>query len=193
MCCVDMWRAFGVGWRARVLARPALSAGHSTFLLLLSQTYFLPFLLLEDPVDLELRARSSSPRKSRVMQSVRALLLLLVAFVASTQAFMVQTAGKLGLQRAAASEHWTRIETCPCMACRTNLKKEKRQRNRANSFRFKKGGFTKRRFTGVDYAAEAKKAEEDNAFYTMVFTYSAEAAALAEEEAKKAPKEESKE
>jgi hypothetical protein len=27
------------------------------------------------------------------------------------------------------------------MACRNNLKKEKRQRNRINAFRFKKGGF----------------------------------------------------
>jgi hypothetical protein len=33
------------------------------------------------------------------------------------------------------------VQTCVCMACRNNLKKEKRQRNRINAFRFKKGGF----------------------------------------------------
>lgn len=54
------------------------------------------------------------------------------------------------------------------MACRTNLKKEKRTRNRINAFRFKKGGFTKRRFNGPDYAAEQKKADEDNQFFALV-------------------------
>lgn len=33
------------------------------------------------------------------------------------------------------------VQTCVCMGCRNNLKKEKRQRNRVNAFRFKKGGF----------------------------------------------------
>ena len=74
------------------------------------------------------------------------------------------------------------------MGCRTNLKKEKRVRNRINAFRFKKGGFVRRRF-GPDYAAEQAKADADNQFYSMVFTYTAEAAALAEEEAKKEAKE----
>ena len=54
------------------------------------------------------------------------------------------------------------------MGCRTNLKKEKRVRNRINAFRFKKGGFVKRRFNGPDYAADQKKADEDNEFYSMV-------------------------
>merc|ERR1719393_1036017 len=112
---------------------------------------------------------------------MRSLLLLLLAFVASTQAFLLQTAGKLGLQSATAcSQHLSRVEDCPCMGCRTNLKKEKRQRNRINAFRFKKGGYIKRRFNGPDYAAEQKKADEDNQFFSMVFTYSAEVAALAE-------------
>merc|ERR1712118_228487 len=106
------------------------------------------------------------------------------------QAFALQAAGKLGMQRAAVSSHWARADSCPCMGCRTNLKKEKRVRNRVNAFRFKNGGFVKRRFNnGPDYAAQQKKADEDNQFYSMVFTYSAEAAALAEEEAKKAPAE----
>jgi len=75
------------------------------------------------------------------------------------------------------------------MACRTNLKKEKRARNRVNAFRFKKGGFVRRRFNnGPDYAAEAKKEQEDNDFFSMVFTYSAEEAAAAEAEAKEAAK-----
>ena len=34
---------------------------------------------------------------------------------------------------------------CVCMACRSNLKKEKRLRNRVNAFRYKKGGFGARR------------------------------------------------
>merc|ERR1719230_1595481 len=109
---------------------------------------------------------------------MRSLLMLLLAFVASTQALILQTAGHLGLSRAAASAanpEWARADSCPCMACRTNLKKEKRVRNRVNAFRFKKGGFTKRRFNnGPDYAAEQKKADEDNAYFAMVFTYSAE-------------------
>ena len=66
------------------------------------------------------------------------------------------------------------------MACRTNLKKEKRQRNRVNAFRFKKGGFQKKRFNGPDYAAEARKAEEDNKYMAMVFTH------VEEEQANKA-------
>ena len=79
---------------------------------------------------------------------------------------MLQTASHLGLARVAAPA--ARVEACPCMACRTNLKKEKRLRNRTNAFRFKKGGFTKRRFNGPDYAAEQKKADEDNQFYSLV-------------------------
>lgn len=55
------------------------------------------------------------------------------------------------------------------MSCRTNLKKEKRQRNRINAFRFKKGGFSKRRFNnGPDYAAQQKAADEDSKFYSLV-------------------------
>ena len=66
------------------------------------------------------------------------------------------------------------------MRCRTNLKKDKRVRNRVNAFRFKKGGFTKKRFNnGPDYAAEQKKADEDNKYMALIFSYSAEEAALA--------------
>ena len=190
------------------------------------------------------------------MFSVRSLLLLLLAFVASTQvraccsanlcaileslprrsiqaalshcctlrlpqAFMLQTASHIAMHSAAVSP----TAFNPCMACRTNLKKEKRVRNRVNAFRFKKGGFvSKRRFNGPDYAAQQKKADEDNQFYSMVrvdrtrrtscvwppaygrgwcahllcgsfarfvwpqvYTYSAEADAIAAEEAKKNP------
>ena len=72
------------------------------------------------------------------------------------------------------------------MRCRTNLKKDKRIRNRVNAFRFKKGGFVRRRFNGPDYAAEAKNQEDDNNHYSLVFTYSAEAAAAEEQAAKEA-------
>jgi len=39
----------------------------------------------------------------------------------------------------------------------------------------------------VDYAAEQKKADEDNKHYSLVFSYSAEEAAQLEAEAKKNP------
>ena len=83
---------------------------------------------------------------------------------------MVQTASHLGLRSAAATSFdFARAGDCECMACRTNLKKDKRVRNRINAFRFKKGGFTpRRRFNGPDYAAEQKKADEDNQFFSMV-------------------------
>lgn len=62
-----------------------------------------------------------------------------------------------------------RLGESPLMRCRTNLKKEKRQRNRVNAFRFKKGGFQKKRFNnGPDYAADQKKADEDNKFMAVV-------------------------
>jgi len=123
--------------------------------------------------------------------TMRSLFLLLIAFVASTQALLLQPAGQLGLHRAATSPA-ARFDSCTTMSCRTNLKKEKRVRNRINAFRFKKGGFVKRRFNGPDYAAEQKKADEDSQFFSMIFTYSAEADAAAAEEAKNAPKEEAK-
>ena len=111
------------------------------------------------------------------------------------QALLLQTASHLSLNRAVSTA--PRTEACPCMACRTNVKKEKRQRNRVNAFRFKKGGFTKRRFNGPDYAAEQKKADEDASFYALIFTHSAEEAAAmeaaAKEEEKAAKKEGKKE
>jgi len=118
------------------------------------------------------------------MLGVRAVLLLIIAFLASAQAFIVQTASSLVGPRAAAISPFERLGDCPCMRCRTNLKKEKRQRNRVNAFRFKKGGFTRRRFNGPDYAADQKKADEDNKFYSMMFTFTAEEEAAAAEEAK---------
>lgn len=102
------------------------------------------------------------------------------------QALLLQTASHLSLSRAVSTA--PRTEACPCMACRTNLKKEKRQRNRVNAFRFKKGGFVRRRFNGPDYAKEAANQEDDNAHYALVFTYSAEAAAAEEAAAKEAAK-----
>ena len=111
------------------------------------------------------------------------------------QALLLQPAAHLGLRASTAAV--SRVEADTCMRCRTNLKKEKRVRNRVNAFRFKKGGFTKRRFNGVDYAAEQKKADEDAAFYALIFTHSAEEAAAmeaaAKEEEKAAKKEGKKE
>jgi len=70
-----------------------------------------------------------------------------------------------------------RVGVCPCMGCRQNLKKEKRLRNRVNAFRFKKQ--TPFRFIrpGSNGPEEQKKADEDAAYFGLVFSYSAEAAA----------------
>ncbi|EOD28097.1 hypothetical protein EMIHUDRAFT_468761 [Emiliania huxleyi CCMP1516] len=68
---------------------------------------------------------------------------------------------------------------CVCMACRSNLKKEKRLRNRVNAFRYKKGGFGKKRFSNnrfEDRAVAAAKATEDAEFLSLIFTQSALAA-----------------
>merc|ERR1712023_521635 len=130
---------------------------------------------------------AASPLPLQAMWSIRALLLVLLAFLGSTQALLLQTAGHMGLHSADAAI--TRTDGCPCMRCRTNLKKDKRQRNRVNAFRFTKGPVFKRRFTGPDYAAEQKKSDEDNKFFSLVFTYSAEEAAAAQAEAAKAPAE----
>ena len=78
---------------------------------------------------------------------------------------MIATAGRLGLASAATGCTAARVEECPCMGCRTNLKKEKRVRNRINAFRFKKGGFVRRRF-GPDYAAEQAKERDGAALQT---------------------------
>jgi hypothetical protein len=82
------------------------------------------------------------------------------------QALVLQTGGQLGLHHAASAA--TRTDACPCMGCRTNLKKEKRLRNRINAFRFKKGGFKKPRFPRPDYAADQRKADEDSQYSTLV-------------------------
>ena len=119
---------------------------------------------------------------------MRSVIMMLLALLASAQAFMLQVANQVGLSRPAISSDCT-AGVCPCMSCRTNLKKEKRSRNRINAFRFKKGGFVRRRFNGPDYAAEAKKQEEDNQFFSLIYTYSAEEAAAAEAAAKNAPRE----
>ena len=125
------------------------------------------------------------------MWSLRSALLVVLAFLATAQALVLQAAGQLGIRSAAASASPMQFaERCPCpeCACRTNLKKEKRARNRVNAFRFKKGGFTRtRRFNGPDYAAEQKKADEDNKFFSLIFTYSAEEAAAAQAGEGKAP------
>eukprot|EP00322_Chrysochromulina_rotalis_P030345 CAMPEP_0115853788 /NCGR_PEP_ID=MMETSP0287-20121206/13685_1 /TAXON_ID=412157 /ORGANISM="Chrysochromulina rotalis, Strain UIO044" /LENGTH=125 /DNA_ID=CAMNT_0003307877 /DNA_START=44 /DNA_END=421 /DNA_ORIENTATION=- len=121
------------------------------------------------------------------MLGLRSVLLLVLAFIASAQAFMLQTASQLGVSRVAATP-FDRVGECPCMRCRTNLKKEKRARNRVNAFRFKKGGFQKKRFNnGPDYAADQKKADEDNKFYALMFSFTAEAEAEAQADAKKQP------
>lgn len=108
------------------------------------------------------------------------------ALTVTFQALVLRTANHLGIQKAAATP-FARLGECPCMACRTNLKKEKRQRNRVNAFRFKKGGFQKKRFNGPDYAAEARKAEEDNKYMAMVFTHAEEEQANKAEASAAAP------
>lgn len=110
---------------------------------------------------------------------------------AGSQALMLQ-AGNVARFQAAA----TPVERAgeASMACRTRLKKEKRLRNRINAFRFKKGGFQKKRFgpPGPDYAAEQKKADEDNKFMALMFSFTAEEAVAEAAEAKVEAKAEAK-
>lgn len=71
------------------------------------------------------------------------------------------------------------------MRCRTNLKKEKRLRNRINAFRFKKGTFNK--FSrGPPRRDDSPTNEEDATFYSMVFMHDTTQASSAEAEAKEA-------
>jgi len=111
---------------------------------------------------------------------LRSVILCLVAMLASVQSLMLQTATVAGNAMTAAGQRGASscVRTqCVCMACRQNLKKDKRLRNRVNAFRFKKGGNTFRFVRPGAYNPEdQKKAEEDSAFFAQVFTYSAEAA-----------------
>jgi len=73
----------------------------------------------------------------------------------------------------------------PLMAMRRNLKKEKRLRNRQNAFRFKQP--TPRFRFNRRNDPDPKLAGEDAEFYSKIFTYTAEADAMAAEAAAKAP------
>lgn len=112
-------------------------------------------------------------------------LCLAILFIIPTliKAFVLSPLGRgvgvAGVQ-AEFSTHY-HAQTCICMGCRNNLKKEKRIRNRVNAFRFKKG--TPNRFQN-NFAdrSKAKAAEgEDATWNEMIFTYSAAAAAEATE------------
>ncbi|KAL1512177.1 hypothetical protein AB1Y20_005443 [Prymnesium parvum] len=119
--------------------------------------------------------------------ALRSLLLLLLAAISSVQALVMQgLTGQLSARRAAA-EQSTRLGGCPCMACRTNLKKEKRLRNRVNAFRFKKGGPVRFVRPGQYTPEDAKKASEDAEFYSLVYSYSAAAEAEDSEESSGKP------
>lgn len=108
---------------------------------------------------------------------LRSVLLLLVAALASVQAFVMQSTGRQLSARAAVCDT-TRTVACPCMACRQNLKKEKRLRNRINAFRFKKGGgFVRFARPGQYNPEDAKKQAQDAEFYSLVFTAMADAEA----------------
>merc|ERR1711979_155428 len=113
------------------------------------------------------------------MFSFSMCLLLIVAALSSVQALVAQALG-CQLSARAAGCHMARAEACPCMACRQNLKKEKRLRNRINAFRFKKsGGFVRFQRPGSYSPEDAKKAAEDAEFFSLVFTASAAAEAEA--------------
>jgi hypothetical protein len=113
---------------------------------------------------------------------MRAFCLLLLAATAS-QALLLPPAAPLNsLSRAEAGVSQSGI--C-MMARRQNLKKEKRQRNRINAFRFKKRvPFRFNRFNDRNQRPEANP--EDVNFAAMVFTHMAvEAEQLAAAEASK--------
>mmetsp|Transcript_7770 Transcript_7770/g.24320 ORF Transcript_7770/g.24320 Transcript_7770/m.24320 type:complete len:129 (+) Transcript_7770:44-430(+) len=116
------------------------------------------------------------------MTGLKTLLLLLVGLLQISKALVV-TPLVLGRRAAVAAGDMLQTERCTqhcvCMACRSNLKKEKRLRNRVNAFRFKKGGFGKKRFSNnrfEDRAVAAAKATEDAEFLSLIFTQSALAA-----------------
>lgn len=57
------------------------------------------------------------------------------------------------------------------MACRKNLKKDKRLRNRVNAFRFKKGGSSMNRFNNfADRKAASDNERADAEFMALVFS-----------------------
>merc|ERR1719389_1434769 len=114
------------------------------------------------------------------MRSVLAILAILSVTV--TQAFTLGGAGAAAVVQPARGLA-TPLTEAPglrvapgavTMRRRTNLKKEKRARNRVNAFRFKKGGTFK--FTPRGPRRDDAGANEDAAFYAQVFTQSALAA-----------------
>jgi len=115
-----------------------------------------------------------------------AALLLLPAFV---KAYVLSPLGLTATSRGANAAAQVEIarghaQTCICMGCRNNLKKEKRIRNRVNAFRFKKGGGPSRFQSNFqDRNAAKEKDSEDADWNALVFTYSANAAAETAEEA----------
>jgi len=108
--------------------------------------------------------------------------LALAMIVTHTQAFLFGGGARaLTLARANGPDAPARTSACPCMACRQNLKKEKRLRNRINAFRFKKSA-APTRFYRNHAADDAKNANEDNEVYSLIFTHSAAAAAAEQAE-----------
>uniref|UniRef100_A0A7S3FFJ0 Uncharacterized protein n=1 Tax=Haptolina ericina TaxID=156174 RepID=A0A7S3FFJ0_9EUKA len=117
----------------------------------------------------------------------RNVLLLCLVLLSTVQALVMQVVGGQLSARAAVGCQQS-LGVCPCMGCRQNLKKEKRLRNRVNAFRFKKNdGFRRWTRPGQSTPEDLKKAEEDSAYFGLVFSYSAEAAAAEAQAAKEAP------
>ena len=127
----------------------------------------------------------SKDRRSPGMRAV----CLLVCLCSAVQAFTLGGAGA-ALQPVAQSAsplgEVAALRVSPgavSMRCRTNLKKEKRIRNRVNAFRFKKA--VPFRFARAGPKKDdSKEATEDAAYYAQVFTQSlAEAPVEGEAEA----------
>lgn len=104
---------------------------------------------------------------------LRNLLVFLAFLISSTQALVLHAASAVGTRLSVATASrpggGTCGGNCVCMACRNNLKKEKRLRNRVNAFRFKKNTFTRfRRFDDRQSPADLAKAEEDAKHMSLV-------------------------
>ena len=117
-----------------------------------------------------------------MLRSVLALVLLALhiahAYVLAPLAALAPASRAAGAVQAVRSACEGSRGVCACMACRNNLKKDKRLRNRTNAFRFKKASTGFSRFNNAaERDAKKAKEQEDAEFMATIFTATAEAAA----------------
>mmetsp|Transcript_45886 Transcript_45886/g.99807 ORF Transcript_45886/g.99807 Transcript_45886/m.99807 type:complete len:129 (-) Transcript_45886:359-745(-) len=123
------------------------------------------------------------------MLSLRLVLAALLVAVAVVKAYVVAPLGAIARSATPLSAERpvntrTHTQTCICMACRHNSKKEKRLRNRINAFRFKKQTYGFNKFNNfADRNAQKANEQADGEWLAQGFTASAEAEAAEAAEA----------